>query len=259
MRFTTCAKLAAAIVVLTACSTPQSADRENATMNTPGQESLPDRSTLSHRWFAPRHVDLDAPAVQVARAYRESDNLYRSTGDLRAAHPGFDGLFRRGLDAHTTPYRRTGTIDDHILDVRSITDRRDRTVTRVVICEDRTGIAEPTGDMWTVRETGSGPIVLVVERVGDPREPASLDPAARVSSPAWNVFDGWKVEDNLGATDATREFFSRDDPEDTHLENLCLFEQPRLRPDVQPGDVLTTAPVVEVPVPGWPTEIRAPG
>lgn len=263
MRRNTSAALVVVMLALSACSTPES-DHSTLTTST-STISTADRyaanaSTLVHRWFAPEYVDLEAPEIQVARAYRESDNLYRSTGDRNATYPGYVDLFRREISDQTIAFPRVGTIDDHIFDVRPARDRHGRAVIRIAICEDRTGVAESTGSTWAVRETAIGVFILAVRRTDDTVHAPVLDPTVRLPYPTWNVFDGWSVEDNLDDLRDLASVFSSNNPHDNEIQVRCSRDRrPRLNPTVSSGDILTTAPAVETPIPGWPTEINGAG
>lgn len=259
VNYRTLAALAAAVITLPSCGDAEP-DHSSQTFETTPIEygrHRADSATLTHRWFAPVGIDLEAPEVRVARAFRESDNLFRSTGTLDATYLGFPDLFRHGISSRTIAFPRVGTINDHIFDVRPVRDARGLTVIRIVICEDRTGVAEPTGNTWTVRETAIGVIVITVARTTDEPGSPSVDPTTRAAFPTWNVFDGWTVEDNFGDHQDFDAVFSSRKPEDNELQERCLRDRPQLNPNVEVGDVLTTAPVVEAPSPGWPVEIRA--
>ncbi|MFZ2528828.1 MAG: hypothetical protein WAX14_14450 [Rhodococcus sp. (in: high G+C Gram-positive bacteria)] len=260
MTYRTIAACAAATIILTSCSSPESDHntRLSETATTEPSRHRADSESLTHRWFAPEGIDLEALEVQVARAFRESDNMFRSTGTLDATYPGFPDLFRHGISSSTIAFPRVGTIDDHIFDVRPVRDTRGRTVTRIVICEDRSGVAEPTGNTWTVRETAIGVIVITVARTTDAPASPPVDPTTRAAFPTWNVFDGWTVEDSFGDHQDFDAVFSSSKPEDQELQERCLRDRPQLNPDADSGDVLTAAPVVETPVPGWPIEIGEP-
>lgn len=260
VNYRTFAALAAAAITLSSCGGAESDHRSPSSETTTIESSRhhADSATLTHRWFPPDGVDLEAPEVQVARAFRESDNMFRSTGTLDATYPGFPDLFRHGISSRTIAFPRVGTIDDHIFDVRPVKDARGRTVTRIVICEDRTGVAEPTGNTWTVRETAIGVIVITVARTTEATASPPVDPSTRAPFPTWNVFDGWTIEDNFGDDRDFDAVFSSRRPEDNELQERCLRDRPQLNPNVEPGDVLTTAPTVEAPIPGWPIEIQAP-
>ncbi|MFZ2528827.1 MAG: hypothetical protein WAX14_14445 [Rhodococcus sp. (in: high G+C Gram-positive bacteria)] len=252
--------LALSILIPTACDAGTAGGSHDA-VPTPAHEPNSDTfaanaAVLSHRWFAPVDVDLDAPAIQAVRAYHESNNLYWSTGEIDSGYPGYGDLYQGPVAHHINPYRRTGTIDEHVLDVRIVDDGQGHAVTHVSFCEDRSGTAEPTGGTWTVRETNGGLIVLLVSATENSTTPIVVDVTRRIPYPTWDAFDGWTITDTLGNLDFTPTVGSADSDA---LLRQCLYAQPRLNPDVESGDVLTAAPVVETPVPGWPTEIGASG
>ncbi|NLU64307.1 hypothetical protein HCA61_18850 [Rhodococcus sp. HNM0563] len=197
-----------------------------------------DAKIMSHRWTAPDGVNLDAPELQVARGYIESENNYDRTADPLTLYPGFNDV------AHaykSPPTPRTGTITHHILQVEPTT-HLEQPVTEIHVCDVHTQTAMPTADGWTRMERRFYTSLRLqqTERATNPL--SNLDYEHRLPYPTWNVFDGWEVErftdKRMGENDPWR---------------ICMSQIPGITPDTPVQERLQGSPAIEPFSPGWPT------
>ncbi|HET8994457.1 MULTISPECIES: hypothetical protein [unclassified Rhodococcus (in: high G+C Gram-positive bacteria)] len=195
---------------------------------------------------------MESPEIQTVRAFQESEDFYYSSGSASSTYPGFVDAAPYNVPETTQAFPRTGTIHNHIIDIRALTDRMGRDTTRVTFCEDRSGTAEPTQNTWTVRDPGSSITVIAVTRTDPPNVVPILDHNMRTAHPNWNALKGWTIEQSVDFDDW---FFDTRDPVDRQLVDYCTDVFQRSDPLAFPGDVLTTAPEVEPFTPGWPTAL----
>ncbi|MFD6858435.1 hypothetical protein ACFWCF_13995 [Rhodococcus sp. NPDC060090] len=226
--------------------TPPTAMEESP--NSPNFET----QNLSHRWTADPGISLESVELQAVRAFQESEDFYYSSGSVHPTYSGFIDAAPYNVAETTEAFPRTGTIHNHVIDVSTLTDRIGRDVTRVTFCEDRSNIAEPTQNTWTVRDPGSSITVIIVTRTDSPIVVPTLDLSTRTAHPNWNTLQGWAIEQSVDFDDW---FFDISDPLDQNLVDYCTNMLRRSEPLAFPGDILTTAPEVEPFTPGWPTAL----
>ena len=199
-----------------------------------------DAEIMSHRWYAPPDIDLDAPDIHVARAYAESERNFIRTADISATYPGYDDV---APDWFTTPHPRTGTADHHILEVRTVT-YNGHPATEVHICSDYTRTAEPTDTGWTLRKRTSYLSLRIQRTNWSTASRLQLDYANRMPYPTWNVFDGWDVH------------WFTDGRMDHGLPwSNCYSAMPGIDYDAPRIQPVPGPPPVEPFDPGWPTAI----
>ncbi|MFD6858183.1 hypothetical protein ACFWCF_12720 [Rhodococcus sp. NPDC060090] len=197
-----------------------------------------DAQVMSHRWTAPDGIDLDAPELQVARGYIESENNYDRTADPLTLYPGYNDI-AHAYKSQPTP--RTGTINHHILEVEPTT-HLGRPVTEIHVCDVLMQTAMPTDAGWTRMETRLYTSLRLQPADWTAGSPTILDYDNRRPYPTWDVFGGWEVER------FTDKRMGYEDP-----WSICVTGMPEYNFDTPIREQLAAAPVVEPFYPGWPT------
>ncbi|NLV77844.1 MAG: hypothetical protein GXY65_00600 [Rhodococcus sp.] len=195
---------------------------------------------MSHQWTAPADIDLDAPEIQVVRAYLDSEwNLIR-TSDFTATYPGYDDVAE---DRFKNLNPRTGTIVHNILEVRTTT-HLGRPVTEVHICNDFMNTAQPINGTWIRKESLQYASFRVQQTNWTSPSTPALDYDHRMPYPTWNVFDGWEIH---GMIDRRKD--------DGLPWSNCLSALPGFDYDAPYTARVPAPPTVEPFYPGWPTAI----
>lgn len=247
--------LAATMLVLSVgCGAPTEHADSAPVTEPPPYEWVPIED-ISIRWTAVPGVDLDSPEVLVARAFGDSELFYEITGQYESAYEGFPEAAPY-LDNGGRTYPRTGTVNNHVFEVRPLPDRFKRPSYRVAYCTDETDTAIPTGDAWKANGASNRyTYILAITRTGWNTPVPRVDRAVRTRHPSWNVFEGWEVRLR---TRWENDFFSGHDPEDRALLDYCDDEHPPSNGNFRYGDILDAPPVVQPSVPGWPQRVDGP-
>jgi hypothetical protein len=255
MRRTT-AILAATLVLLSAgCGTPAEHVDSALVVEPPPYEWVA-VDDFSIRWTTVPGIDLDAPEVLVARAFGESEAFYDKTGRFHSTYEGFTDAVPNPIAEDGRTYPVTGTLNNHVIEVRTLPDRFGRQSYRVTFCSDESDTAVRTGDAWKASGTGSSlTFILSITRIDADVPLPRVNTAVRTPHPSWNVFEGWEIQITSGWKTS---FFSVENPEDHALFEYCLYEHPSTNENFRYGDLLDAPPVAQPSVPGWPQRVEGP-
>ncbi|WP_435277817.1 hypothetical protein [Rhodococcus yananensis] len=234
------AALSACVVATAACtSNPVEPTPDDATAD-PFAVLAADSQVMSHQWTAPADVDLDAPEIQVVRAYADSEWNLTRTADYAATYPGYDDVAE---DRFKNLNPRTGTIVHNILEARTTT-HLGRPATEVHICIDFMNTAQPLNEGWIRKESLGYQSFRVQQTTWTSPSTPPLDYDRRMPYPTWNVFDGWEIH---GMIDRRKD--------DGLPWSNCMSALPGFDYDAPYTARVPAPPTVEPFYPGWPTAI----